>query len=139
MVLKKRRRKQWTSRRVKPLKYTNLCPICLLLRSKAHAPSTICKTNTQAPNQANKHRRQANKVHITSICRIRKQASKQTDEEICMDSYVTNVGLDCVYRSIELNYRQHTCQQEKLLKVVQGLVYMDRCKLTQYLILEHDS
>jgi len=29
----------------------------------------------------------------------------------------TNEGLDCVRRSIELNYGLHTCQQAKLLKV----------------------
>ena len=56
----------------------------------------------------------------------RNHANKQTNKQT--KSHVTDEGLDCIYRSIGLNYGWHMCQQAKLLKV--GLENPHKLRLT---------
>jgi len=76
-------------------------------RSMLHPPYAT-QTNKTLNKQTKRYRQ--NKQTNKEI-----EACKQKKRHI--NSYVTNVGLDCVHRSIGLNYGRNMCQQAKLLKV----------------------
>ena len=130
---KGRLRKGWTFGGAKLLKFTDQCPFACLLEVGCMLHPPHANKQTRTPNKANKHdknqtRKKKKKWKHANKQRNKEESCKQTNKQT--KSHVTDEGLDCIYRSIGLNYGWHTCQQAKLLKV--GLENPHKVRLTWF-------